>query len=113
MMYRYKTRGTCSVYIDLDIENGIIKDVIFHGGCDGNLQGISKLVKGMNAKEAAEKLEGIDCNGKGTSCPDQLSNAIRLVSAQIQADEEAAKAGGAGCTGCCSSCGSSCGSTEA
>lgn len=114
MMYRYKTQGTCSVYIDLELENGIIKDVIFHGGCDGNLQGICQLVKGMPAKEVSKKLEGIDCNGKGTSCPDQLANAIRLVSAQLQAEEEAARANGsAGCNGCCSSCGSSCGSSEA
>ena len=114
MTRSFTTSGICTPAFELTVENGILTNInIPRRGCDGNLQGISKLVKGMNAKEAAEKLEGIDCNGKGTSCPDQLSNAIRLVSAQIQAEEEAAKAGGAGCTGCCSSCGSSCGSPEA
>ncbi len=105
MMYRYKTRGTCSVYIDLEIEDGMIKDVVFHGGCDGNLKGISKLVKGMSAEEAMKRLEGIDCNGRGTSCPDQLSNAIRLTIAQMQS-EDAAESGGGEQSGCISSDGS-------
>lgn len=73
----YKTSGTCSRNIHLEIdENGIITDVSFLGGCNGNLQGVSTLVKGRKATEIAQMLKGTDCNGKGTSCPDQLSKAI-------------------------------------
>jgi len=72
----YTTRGTCSRRIEILIEDGIIADVHFLGGCSGNLQGISKLVKGMPAKKAADLLRGIDCGGRGTSCPDQLALAI-------------------------------------
>ena len=68
----YQTRGTCSRQIDLTIEDGIIKNVAFHGGCNGNLQGISRLVIGQKAEDVARTLKG----GKGTSCPDQLSKAI-------------------------------------
>ena len=80
MRYSYKTKGTCSSAIDLKIkeENGvkIIESAEFIGGCGGNTLGISGLVKGMNAEEAAGKLKGIMCGRKGTSCPDQLSIAI-------------------------------------
>jgi uncharacterized protein (TIGR03905 family) len=72
----YITRGTCASGIDLDVENGILKDVRFHGGCDGNLQGIAALVKGMDAAEAARRLRGIRCGHRPTSCPDQLARAI-------------------------------------
>jgi uncharacterized protein (TIGR03905 family) len=72
----YKTKGTCSTQIDIEVENGIIKHVEFTRGCNGNLQGISKLVEGMKGEDAIAKLRGIDCGGKGTSCPDQLSYAI-------------------------------------
>ena len=72
----YKTKGTCSRSIEFDIENGILQNVRFIGGCDGNLSGISNLVKGMKVEEVIEKLRGIDCGGKGTSCPDQLSKAL-------------------------------------
>jgi uncharacterized protein (TIGR03905 family) len=72
----YKTTGTCSTQIDLDVEGGIIRNVRFTSGCNGNLQGISKLVEGMKAEEAIEKLRGIKCGAKDTSCPDQLSYAI-------------------------------------
>ena len=72
----YKTKGTCSTQIDLDVEDGIIRNVKFTGGCNGNLQGISKLVEGMKAEDAIEKLRGIKCGFKPTSCPDQLSYAI-------------------------------------
>ncbi|MBR0277956.1 MAG: TIGR03905 family TSCPD domain-containing protein [Clostridia bacterium] len=74
--YEYKTSGVCSGKIDFDIENGIVKNVIFYNGCSGNTQGIAKLVEGMKASEAAEKLKGIICNGKKSSCPDQLSIAL-------------------------------------
>lgn len=72
----YKTRGTCSTLIDLEVEEGIVKNVKFTNGCNGNLQGISRLVEGMKAEDAIEKLRGIRCGFKSTSCPDQLSYAI-------------------------------------
>jgi uncharacterized protein (TIGR03905 family) len=76
MMTSYDTRGTCAKRIDLDIEDGVIKDVRFHGGCNGNLQGIAALVTGMDAREAAGRLRGIRCGHRPTSCPDQLAEAI-------------------------------------
>ncbi len=76
MIIDYKTKGTCARSIKVIIENDLIKDVAFQGGCNGNLQGISRLVIGQNAREVAKTLKGLDCNGKGTSCPDQLSKAI-------------------------------------
>ena len=76
MTYTYRTSGTCSTQIDLELENGIIQSVAFTGGCNGNLQGISRLVAGMPAEEAVRKLQGIQCGWKPTSCPDQLSKAL-------------------------------------
>ncbi len=72
----YNTKGTCSTQIELDVVDGLIRNVKFTNGCNGNLQGISKLVEGMKAEEAIEKLRGIKCGFKNTSCPDQLSYAI-------------------------------------
>ena len=72
----YRTQGTCSRFIEVTGENGVITDVKFFGGCNGNLQGISKLVKGMKYGEVISRLKGISCNGKPTSCPDQLCHAI-------------------------------------
>ena len=80
--YSYRTQGTCAAQINLDIENGIINEVEFFGGCNGNLQGISRLVKGMPCDEAIARLEGIKCGFKPTSCPDQLAQALRAVLAQ-------------------------------
>lgn len=77
MKTSYKTHGTCSSHINIEVEDGIIKEVQFYGGCNGNLQGISRLVKGMNVEEAIAKLEGIQCNHRPTSCPDQLAQALR------------------------------------
>jgi len=77
MKYTYVPRGVCSRKIDLEIENGVIQSCRFMGGCHGNLQGIGKLVQGMKADEAISKLEGIDCGGRGTSCPDQLAKALK------------------------------------
>lgn len=76
MKYTYKTQGTCSSQISFDINNGIVTNVQFIGGCNGNLQGISKLVEGMYAEDIIKKLSGIKCGFKNTSCPDQLSKAI-------------------------------------
>ena len=75
-MFVYKTSGVCASEIHVDIKNIVIENVEFVRGCPGNLFGISVLVKGMNIDEAIEKLKGIDCRGKGTSCPDQLSKAL-------------------------------------
>ncbi len=72
----YKTKGTCSTLIDLDVIDGVVRNVKFTNGCNGNLQGISKLVEGMKAEDAIDKLRGIKCGFKPTSCPDQLSYAI-------------------------------------
>jgi uncharacterized protein (TIGR03905 family) len=74
---RYVTRGTCSTAINVEVENGIIQSVEFVGGCHGNTQGVAALVKGMDVGEAISRLEGIDCRGRGTSCPDQLAKALK------------------------------------
>lgn len=76
MKYRYRTKGTCSGQIDLELENGIIKNVVFYGGCNGNLKGISMLVKDKPATEVIESLKGLKCGFKQTSCPDQLALAL-------------------------------------
>lgn len=78
----YKTHGVCSSMIHVELDGNKIKDVYFIGGCNGNLQGISSLVKGMTAEEAIERLEGIKCGSKKTSCPDQLAQALREAIAQ-------------------------------
>ena len=72
----YKTKGTCSRMVILDIEDGVITDCEFVGGCAGNTQGVAALVKGMKAEDAASKIKGIRCGFKPTSCPDQLARAI-------------------------------------
>ena len=77
MKTAYNTSGTCSKQIFVEINNGLVTDVSFVGGCDGNLQGISKLVIGMKTDEVIRRLEGIDCDSRGTSCPDQLAKAIK------------------------------------
>lgn len=79
MTTNYKTHGTCSRNIELTIEDGIIQNVVFTGGCNGNLQGISRLVIGQPAAQIAKMLKGVDCGGRGTSCPDQLAKAIEEV----------------------------------
>ena len=76
MTYTYAPTGVCSSRIDLELEDGVIRSVVFTGGCNGNLQGISRLVTGMRAQEAIERLQGIQCGWKPTSCPDQLSKAL-------------------------------------
>ena len=69
MEYVYKTQGTCSTNIELNVEDGVVKEVAFWGGCNGNLQGISRLVKGMKVEEVIKKLEGVRCGGRPTSRP--------------------------------------------
>ncbi|MCI5509883.1 MAG: TIGR03905 family TSCPD domain-containing protein [Oliverpabstia sp.] len=73
----FKTKGTCSSQISFDIVDGKLHNVIFTGGCNGNLKGIGALVEGQDAKDVAARLEGIRCGFKSTSCPDQLSQAIK------------------------------------
>ena len=74
---QYQTQGTCSVLIDVTADdNDVIQDVAFLGGCDGNLQGICRLVKGQNIDDVISRLDGIQCGGKPTSCPDQLCRAL-------------------------------------
>ncbi len=75
-MATYVTKGTCSRRINFDITDGKLHNVTFEGGCNGNLKAIGRLVEGKDAREVAEILAGLDCNGRGTSCGDQLSKAI-------------------------------------
>ena len=74
----YRTKGTCSSEIRFEIDNDKVHNVSFTGGCNGNLQGIGKLVEGMDVHECIRKLEGISCNHRPTSCPDQLAQALKL-----------------------------------
>ena len=78
----YKTKGTCSTMIDVELKDGVIDSVKFTGGCNGNLQGISALVKGMKPEDAISRLKGIRCGFKPTSCPDQLAHALEEMIAQ-------------------------------
>ena len=75
---KYKTQGTCSQEIDIELKDGVIDSVSFTGGCNGNLQGVSALVKGMKPEEAISRLKGIRCGMKPTSCPDQLARALEI-----------------------------------
>ena len=72
----YKTKGTCSTNIHFEVEDGKVKNVSFTGGCNGNLKGISALVEGMKVEDVIEKLEGVRCGRRSTSCPDQLCKAL-------------------------------------
>ena len=76
-MNTFKTHGVCSHEIRFDIDGDIIKSVQFVGGCSGNTQGVSRLIQGMNIDEAIRRIDGIDCGGRGTSCPDQLAKALK------------------------------------
>lgn len=73
----YTPKGVCSRQINVEVEDGIVKNVQFVGGCNGNTQGVAKLAIGRPAKEVIELLEGTNCNGRGTSCPDQLTKALK------------------------------------
>ena len=80
MQYVYNTQGTCSKQIIIDIgDNGVIENVTYIGGCNGNTKGISSLVKGMKIEEVIEKLQGIQCGFRPTSCPDQLATALKQI----------------------------------
>lgn len=75
----YRPKGVCSNTIDVQVEDGVIKSVEFTGGCNGNLQGISRLVAGMKVEDAIGRLKGIKCGFKSTSCPDQLACALQEI----------------------------------
>ncbi|MDE7379388.1 MAG: TIGR03905 family TSCPD domain-containing protein [Paraprevotella sp.] len=81
--YHYTPRGTCSTSIDVTVEDGVVKNVSFTGGCNGNLQGISALVSGMPVEEVIRRLKGIRCGYKGTSCPDQLCCALEEMKKKV------------------------------
>lgn len=77
MAYQYRTIGVCSRNITFEVIEGKVTNVRFDGGCQGNTQGISRLVEGMTVEEAIRRMEGIQCGFKGTSCPDQLAKALK------------------------------------
>ena len=82
MKYSYRPNGVCSRMISFDIEDGTVKNIKFTGGCSGNTQGVASLAEGMKADEIIERLSGIRCGFKGTSCPDQLAKAVEEAIAQ-------------------------------
>lgn len=84
MSYLYRTKGTCSSQIEVELDGKIVKNVKFTGGCNGNLQAIPKLVEGMSIDEVERRIGGISCNGKGTSCGDQLVKACKAAYAAAQ-----------------------------
>ncbi len=77
MRYDYTPSGVCSVKISFDLSDGIVSNIVFTKGCNGNTQGVSRLAEGMKAEELISRLEGIQCGTKGTSCPDQLAKAVK------------------------------------
>ena len=77
MTIDYKTKGTCSSRMLIEVEDGVVKSLQVTGGCNGNLQGLSKLVAGMKVEDVSSRLEGIRCGFKPTSCPDQLAQALK------------------------------------
>ena len=83
MQFEYKTKGTCSQYINFEIEDGKLKNVQYIGGCNGNLKGISSLVEGMDIDEVIARLEGTTCGMNNTSCPDQLATALKEAKAKL------------------------------
>jgi len=80
----YKTQGTCSTAINVEVKNGIVEKVEFIGGCNGNTKGVAALVEGMDAQDAIKKIRGIKCGFKPTSCPDQLSYALEQALAESE-----------------------------
>lgn len=78
MRYTYKTRGTCSVEIRFDLEGDVVRNIEFERGCNGNAKGVSSLAEGMDAHDLIKRLEGIKCDERRSSCPDQLAKAVKL-----------------------------------
>lgn len=83
MVYAFKPQGVCSMEMVVDIEENVIKSVQIKGGCPGNSLGVSSLVAGMHIDEAIKRLKGIDCRGKGTSCPDQLAKGLEKIKEEV------------------------------
>ena len=83
MVHEYFPVGVCSMKMTIEVEDNIIKSVNFLGGCAGNTQGVASLIKGMNIDEAIKRLKGIDCRGRGTSCPDQLAIALEQIKSKV------------------------------
>ena len=83
MVYSYEPKGVCSMQMNIEVEENIVKSVKIIGGCAGNTQGVAVLVAGMNIDEAIKRLKGIDCGGRGTSCPDQLAIALEEIKEKI------------------------------
>ena len=77
MVFTYRPKGVCSQLMELDVEDGVVRSLKVMGGCSGNLQGISHLVVGMKVEDVIQRLEGIRCGMKHTSCPDQLAQALK------------------------------------
>lgn len=82
MTIQYQTKGVCSRQMNVQLEDGVVQKVEIIGGCAGNSQGVARLVEGMRAEDAIRKIEGIRCGFKATSCPDQLSKALRIALAE-------------------------------
>ncbi|MGN0298186.1 MAG: TIGR03905 family TSCPD domain-containing protein [Lachnospiraceae bacterium] len=80
---RYITKGTCSRAIEFDVVDNKVTNVKFIGGCNGNTQGVAALIEGMDVDEAIRRIDGINCNGRGTSCPDQLARALKQYKSSI------------------------------
>ena len=83
MKFSYKTKGTCSRQINFSINNDVVNEVEFIGGCNGNTKGIAALVEGMKVDEVISRLSGIKCGMKSTSCPDQLSHALQMAKSEM------------------------------
>ena len=83
MTYSYKTKGTCSTQIDLELDGNIVHNVKFTGGCNGNLKGICRLVKGMKAEDVIDSMEGTLCGFRNTSCPDQIAKNLKKALAEM------------------------------
>ena len=79
MKYQYEPKGVCSRLMELDVEDGIVKDATVIGGCNGNLQGICRLIRGMKTEDVIARLDGIHCGNKQTSCPDQLAQVLKQI----------------------------------
>ncbi len=82
MKYAFTPRGVCSAQVEFELENNIVTNVKFTRGCNGNTQGVAALCEGMEVNEVIKRLEGIDCNGRGTSCPDQLAKSLKMALSQ-------------------------------
>lgn len=81
--FSFTPRGVCSSQIDFEVENGIVKNIHFVRGCSGNTQGVAKLAEGMKVEDVIARLKGVDCNGRGTSCPDQFAMALEAALSKL------------------------------